>query len=79
MSNTTPTPAKACMNCAYVLHSDSSTTSLRCGYSYFQQPPATRVQERMDHYDEVKAANWCSHWSVKAEGILSKKITNTPD
>ena len=79
MSNLSPAQPKACTNCAFVLHSDSSSTSLRCGFTYFQQPPATRVQERMDHYDEVKSANWCSHWSMKVDGILSKKTNNSAE
>jgi len=54
---------KSCASCAFVMHTHSSTTELRCGYSYYKQPPVTRKQERMDTYPEVAQDASCGHWT----------------
>ena len=55
---------KNCASCAFVMQTDSSTTELRCGYSYYKQPTVTRKQERMDTYPEVTQYASCGHWTV---------------
>ena len=52
---------KSCASCAFVILTDSSTTELRCGYSYYKQPAVTRKQERMDTYTEVAHDASCGH------------------
>jgi hypothetical protein len=54
---------KNCASCAFVMPTDSSTTELRCGYSYYKQPAVTRKQERMDTYPEVAHDASCGHWT----------------
>jgi hypothetical protein len=51
--------------------SDSSKTTLRCGYDYFIQPPLERVQERMDNYPEINEFATCEHWTEHAPTILA--------
>jgi hypothetical protein len=53
------------MNCSNHLKSDSSSSGLRCGLSYFSLPPTQRKQERMDHYPEVLPEHVCKDWSQK--------------
>ena len=31
--------SKNCLNCSYVLFSDTSDSGYRCGQEYFKQPP----------------------------------------
>lgn len=64
------TPSLRCDRCAFVMHSDSSTSGLRCGHSYFQAPPHDRKPLKMDHYPEVQALDSCEHWSGKADRVL---------
>ena len=61
---------KGCINCAYVMPSDSASTNYRCGYAYFMQPAGTRKQERMDTYPEVLQDAICGHWTDHIQNIL---------
>jgi hypothetical protein len=59
------TSPQHCVNCANVMNSDSSSTSLRCGYAYFAQPPLERKQMRMDHYPETQPDMHCQNWAER--------------
>ena len=61
---------KSCTNCALVMATDSSTSGLRCGYSYYKQPSGTRKQERMDTYPEMANDATCGHWTDHVHTIL---------
>jgi hypothetical protein len=47
------------------MNSDSSSTTLRCGYTYFAQPPLERKQMRMDHYPETQPDMHCQNWAER--------------
>jgi hypothetical protein len=59
-----------CGRCAFIMHSDSSSTGFRCGYSYFQAVPQERKPLKMDHYVQVQPLDTCGHWSDKANRAL---------
>lgn len=63
------TPSKitepSCKNCRYVLQSDTAQSGLRCGWEYFQHPPAERHPRRMSQFAELEPINWCEKWKAK--------------
>ncbi len=61
------------MLCAYIMHSDSSASGLRCGYSYFQAAPQERKPLKMDHYAEVQPLDSCGRWSSKVDRVLDSQ------
>jgi hypothetical protein len=42
--------------------SQSSKTSLRCGFDYFKASEIARKFKLMTHYPEVKEMNACERW-----------------
>ncbi len=55
-----------CQCCAYVLGGDTAHPALHCGYEYFQQPPNSRVVEKLTRYPVVDDANTCPNWTSKS-------------
>lgn len=54
---------ETCLSCANLMKSENSSSGLRCGYTYFSQPPAERKQERMEHYPETLPDDHCKYWT----------------
>jgi len=61
-----------CLNCQFVLHSETSDTGLRCGQSYFYLPPIKRKPVPMNTYPVVQEKHFCLHWTTAANQILSR-------
>lgn len=59
-----------CQTCAFVMVSESSETQLRCGETYYSQPPSQRVAEKMNRYKPVKSDHSCSKWQAHSPSIL---------
>jgi hypothetical protein len=51
-----------CLNCSYLLYSDTAAHGYRCGQAYFSVPPKERKAARMDTYPEVELENLCDKW-----------------
>jgi hypothetical protein len=62
--------AEKCQSCTYVLRSESSDTSLRCGFSYYQEKPALRKVMRLDRYFKVEANEGCYNWKQRSVSVL---------
>lgn len=62
-----------CDRCAFVMHSDSSASGLRCGYSYFQAAPQDRKPLKLNYYAEVLALDSCGHWNGKIDRVLDRQ------
>jgi len=73
MTNKTSSDNKMCLNCSYVLFSDSSRSGYRCGREYFLIPPLERRVVRMDSYYEVTPDDRCTEWKPQG-GALGTDI-----
>ena len=62
--------AEKCQSCTYVLRSESSDTSLRCVYAYYQEKPAFRKVVRLDRYFKVEANEGCYNWKQRSISVL---------
>jgi len=56
---------KTCLNCSYLLFSDSSSSGYRCGKTYFSIAPIERRVGRMDMYPEVEPIDNCGEWKAQ--------------
>ncbi|MEI6768982.1 MAG: hypothetical protein WCL48_08510 [Betaproteobacteria bacterium] len=50
---------ESCKTCHYVLHSESSSTGLRCGYEYFHGSLIFRKVRLMSFYPSIHHYNLC--------------------
>ena len=66
---------KTCQTCSNVLISDTSSTNLRCGQSYFDQPVHDRHPARMENYPIVNVDDHCQNWQTK-HGLVPHLQTN---
>ena len=67
--------SERCLSCKYVLRSESSETSLRCGYGYYQVAPSERKAIRMDRYFVVSADESCYNWRNHTVSVLTEKMS----
>ena len=70
--------SERCLSCKYVLRSESSETSLRCGYVYYQKAPVDRKAVRMDRYFVVSADESCHNWRNHTVSVLTEKMSSSP-
>ncbi len=67
-----------CVLCKNVLKSETSETSLRCGYGYYQLAPVERKAVRMESYFVVAEDESCYNWRNETVSVLKEKLSNSP-
>jgi len=58
-----------CLNCSYLLYSDTAASGYRCGMTYFMLPPLERRVGRMDSYPEIQSTDNCESWKSQGSGL----------
>lgn len=61
---------QCCTACKNVLVSETSSTKLRCGLSYFSTPAKDRRMQRMDSYPEVLSDGFCEEFGLATVTLL---------
>jgi hypothetical protein len=68
---------KSCKSCSNLFTSDSATTGLRCGVTYFSQPPVERKMKRMETYPEVNEMDSCDEYRSRVEQLRTDLSTQS--
>jgi hypothetical protein len=64
-------PSPQCQTCVYLMPSESSRTTWRCGHQYFKSPVLMRKFLQMKHFPEVKSTNACESWKANDQSGAS--------
>ena len=64
---------RACINCSFLMISESSETNYRCGFDYFKLPPFKRKVIRITMYKPVEPDYRCSKYKPHSPFILRDK------
>lgn len=68
--------ANHCPSCSHVILTDSTSTGLRCGLSYFEQPVSSRVFQKLSRYPIVMQTNTCAFWKDRSLSLLDQYAMN---